>query len=194
MGDWWEGPCKVVARNGEHSYDVQVREDRVQAVHDSHLKLHYPDELGEPAKMWRFVRTKDIMEEEAAADEWMVEKILKHRQNQAGEWEFLVKWEGSLKTTWEELKSFIHRYNQQLADYVATKELSVDVFDYLHRHPAEMEAAVDAVNDVRRVLSGGGSGSKPRRGGTGDWEEPPVEDVPVELTLEEDMETTVQGL
>ena len=45
----------------------------------------------------------------------MVEKILKHRQNQAGEWEFLVKWEGSLKTTWEELKSFIHRYNQQLA-------------------------------------------------------------------------------
>ena len=59
---WWEGPCKVVARSGEHSYDVKVQEDRVQAVHDSQLKLHHPDELGEPAKMWRFVRTKDIME------------------------------------------------------------------------------------------------------------------------------------
>ena len=70
----------------------------------------------------------------------------------------------------------------------------MDVLGYLHRHPAEMEAAVDAVNEVRRVLSGGGSGSRPRRGGTGGWEEPPVEDVPVELTLEEDMETTVQGL
>ena len=61
---------------------MQVREDRVQAVHDSDLKLYCADALGEPVKMWKYIRTRELAEEVAAADEWLVEKILKHRWNQ----------------------------------------------------------------------------------------------------------------
>ena len=71
----------MLSKNCDHSYDVQVREDRVQAVQDSDLKLYYADALGEPVKMWRYIRTREPAEEEAAADEWLVEKILRHRCN-----------------------------------------------------------------------------------------------------------------
>ena len=72
-----------------------MREDRVQEFDDSDLKLFHQDALGEPVKLWKYIRTKELVNEEAEADEWLVEKILKHRWNQeAGQWDFLVKWEG----------------------------------------------------------------------------------------------------
>ena len=190
---WWEGPCKVVAQVAEHSYEVEVREGRVQAVHGSQLKRHFDDELGEPVKMWRFIRTREPLEEEAVADEWLVERILRHRRSgDGGEWELLVKWKGSMQTTWEPLRSFIDRYNQQLVDYAHAKGISggIDVLAYLKKNPVEMEAAVLAVEaDEKRRRLQRDADSAPRRG-VDSWEEPP-EDVEVELTWDDRLELAV---
>ena len=73
-------------------------------------------------------------------DEWVVDKIVAHRRNGAGDLEFHVRWLGSEELTWEPVGHFFQRYAVDFIAYCREKGLNVDVIDYLARHPADAAA------------------------------------------------------
>ena len=88
----WKGPCKVTAREGQHSYVVELTPGKLQAAHRSQLKPHVVDEfVGEPYELHYFSYKAE--EVEAGPEDWIVEDILDHRKGPRGP-EFLVKWQG----------------------------------------------------------------------------------------------------
>jgi hypothetical protein len=134
LGTYWIGPCRVVKREGQHSYQIEVQPGRQQAAHRSQLKEHTPDPLGKPLQLYHFKQAPEDVE--AQPDEWLVEEIREHRCKN-GDWEFKVKWQGSKQLTWEPLSHFFHRYSAPIIDYIANKDIKVDVVDQLRRHPQE---------------------------------------------------------
>ena len=72
-------------------------------------------------------------------DEWEVEKIVRHRQMPDGNFEFLVKWKGFSKMTWEPLLNFIHTYSSPWRDYVMENNLKFNLVDYFKEmtHPTK---------------------------------------------------------
>lgn len=55
----WIGPCRVVSRVGEHSYEIQVTPARRMAAHTSDLKPHVVDQyVGEPVSLYFHKRTQ----------------------------------------------------------------------------------------------------------------------------------------
>ena len=84
-----------------------------------------------------FFHKRTNIDPEAQIDEWIVEKILRHRVIQGGELQFLTKWVGfdEKSATWEPVKSFIHRYNSDFAKYCQEKNLRIDISKYLSQPP-----------------------------------------------------------
>jgi hypothetical protein len=55
----WLGPCKVVARTGESSYEIRVSPSRTMAAHATFLKPHTEDKfVGEPVSRYFHKRTR----------------------------------------------------------------------------------------------------------------------------------------
>ena len=55
----WLGPCKVLSREGEYSYTIQVTPKRSMAAHATFLKPHIPDKyIGEPTSMYSHRHTQ----------------------------------------------------------------------------------------------------------------------------------------
>ena len=50
-----------------------------------------------------FYHKRTEADDEAMPDEWIVEKILDHKEDR-GKVKFLTKWEGSDETTWEPVR------------------------------------------------------------------------------------------
>jgi hypothetical protein len=82
--------------------------------------------LGQAVPLFYHKRT--ILDPEAQADEWIVDKILKHRKKD-GQWEFLTKWQGfdTESATWQKLGNFFHRFNSDLIEYAQKNNLNLNI-------------------------------------------------------------------
>ena len=117
----WIGPAIVKAREGEHSYVIEIKSGMEMKAHRSFLKpYNEPQVHGKGVPLFFYKRTEK--EEEAMPDEWEVEKILGHRIKN-GQWEFLTRWAGFAEgeETWEPTKNFLHRINGDILKYCANK-------------------------------------------------------------------------
>ena len=73
----WIGPGVITAREGEHSYLVEIKPGFEIRAHRGALKLFVPDKFSsEPVKL--FFHRRTAADFEGAPDEWVVEKILGH--------------------------------------------------------------------------------------------------------------------
>ena len=129
----WLGPAKIVAREGSQSYLIQIREGVTIKAHQSFLKPCLSKYfLGKPIPLYYHQRT--VIDPEAQVDEWIVDRILKHRVDRAGNVEFLTTWKGydESAATWEPVRNFIHRYNSDFLQYCQNKNLPINITKHLH--------------------------------------------------------------
>ena len=158
---YWLGPCPVLERVGNHSYVVELEPGRRQDAHRCQLKEHREDPIGPAVKLYEYRQAKE--DNDMGHGEWILKRILGHKRGLNGDPIFHVQWDGSDQTTWEPLYNFFHRYNDTILDYMKTNNVTLDLIDYLHRHPPDDEAAVAAAMiDTSRKLRL-------------EWEEPPQE-------------------
>jgi hypothetical protein len=123
----WIGPAVVRAREGERSYVIEIKEGVEMKAHRSFMKPCFNDNcLGQAVPLFYHKRT--ILDPEAQADEWIVDKILKHRKKD-GQWEFLTKWQGfdTESATWQKLGNFFHRLNSDLIEYAQKNNLNLNI-------------------------------------------------------------------
>jgi hypothetical protein len=135
---WWLGPCLVKARTGLASYVIQERPGFEHSAHRSQLKPHIEDPMeGDKLPLHFFRRT--LGEELEAEDEWVVDRILKHRVGEDGKLQFLTKWEGFAETdaTWEPVGHFFHRYSFPFVQYCKLHKIVFDAAQYLSTKPVE---------------------------------------------------------
>ena len=130
----WIGPGTITAREGDHSYLMEIKPGLIMKTHRSFLKPYRePKVEGKGIPLHFFRRTEKT--EDALPDEWEVEKILAHRKKN-GRWEFLTKWAGCEEgeETWEPVKNFIHRYSGEFFKYWNEKRVPIDLRQELHVH------------------------------------------------------------
>ena len=141
LQSYWCGPCVVKRREGQHSYVIETREGHEVAVHRCHLKRHTADpHSGAPLPLYYF---KQAVEDLGVhVDEWEVERIIKHRRGADGQLQFLVKWHGSDKQTWEPVGHFFHRYSVDFISYCQKAQLQLDLVGILAQHPEEEPSEV----------------------------------------------------
>jgi transposase InsO family protein len=135
---WWLGPCLVKARTGLASYVIEERPGFEHSAHRSQLKPHIEDPMeGDKLPLHFFRRT--LGEELEAEDEWVVDRILKHRVGEDGKLQFLTKWEGFAETdaTWEPVGHFFHRYSFPFVQYCKLHKIVFDAAQYLSTKPVE---------------------------------------------------------
>ena len=167
---YWVGPCRVIHRAGEHSYVIETRPGHQIDAHRCQLKEHAEDIYsGKPLALFHYRQAAPELD--LAVDEWIVDKIVAHRLNSAGDLEFRVRWLGSEELTWEPIGNFFQRYAVDFIAYCREKALNVDVIDYLARHPADA-AAVRAEPVAIRVLD---ALLAPLDESALQWEEPPLD-------------------
>ena len=132
----WLGPCKVVRRVGEHSYEILVDEELVKDAPAIFLKKYKPDFFNSnPRELYFHKRT--VVDRETTPQEWVVDKILDHKVDSQGRYKFLTHWEGADEkdATWEPVNHFIHRYNSNWVKYCQEKGLSMDLIPSLSARP-----------------------------------------------------------
>lgn len=135
----WLGPVVVVAREGEHSYQIRIKENVTIKAHSTFLKPSLNKQfLGRPVPLFFHKRT--VLDPEAGEDEWLVERILNHRYKN-GCLEFFTHWKGyDVSTaTWEPVKHFFHRYNSEVVKYCQYKNIPLNVAKLLPTTPPQTE-------------------------------------------------------
>ena len=98
----WQGPCVVVDRVGDHSYRVQVSEDRVVDAHMSQLWPHVEDQYSDsPFPLYYFSGKAPVVN--VGPGDYVMEKVVRHRPAAKGGREYMVKWENYPleEATWE---------------------------------------------------------------------------------------------
>jgi hypothetical protein len=151
---WWLGPCVVKARTGLASYVIEERPGFEHTAHRSQLKPHVEDPMeGDKLPLHFFRRT--LGDELEAPDEWVVDRIIRHRVGSDGKLQFLTRWEGysDSDATWEPVGHFFHRYSFPFVQYCKQHKIAFDAAQYLSTRPVE-----------RGVGPGGGSSKLDRRG------------------------------
>jgi len=105
METWWVGPCPILARTSESTYVIEVRPTVQQSVHVTQLKEYLEEVTGESVPLHYF--TSGAQDLDVAPDEWVVERILDHRQVQ-GKLQFLTHRKGFDRSdaTWEPVGNF----------------------------------------------------------------------------------------
>lgn len=134
----WLGPALVTAREGEHSWLIEIKPGVHIKAHQSFLKPFWEDTVyGDPIPLFYHQRT--VVDPEAQPDEWVVEKILRHRIGPDGNLEFYTHWRGYSEedSSWEPVRHFIHRYATDLVKYCREHNLRVDLTRYLRDSPME---------------------------------------------------------
>ena len=134
----WLGPVRVSQRVGEASYEIEVDEGVFKQAPRRFLKEYVEDKWnGRPVPLFFHKRT--VVDPDAAPDEWIVDKILNHRSNGKGGYEFLTHFQGTEEheATWEPLNSFFHRYSSDLIKYCKAKGLYPDLTRVLKSTPTQ---------------------------------------------------------
>ena len=130
----WLGPGLIRAREGERSYVVEIKPGVEIKAHRSALKLYVSDPVGEHVPLFFHKRT--VQDPEAAPDEWIVEKILRHKDVD-GKTMFLTKWQGWEGTTWEPVNHFFHRYSSDFVSYCQHQNLWTDLLRQISPNPED---------------------------------------------------------
>ena len=134
----WIGPGRVESRIGEHSYMIRIRPGDPIPAHVSFLKAHKEDKFsGKPIPMYYFQRS--TVDQDAQADEFVVDKIINHRLGKDGRMEFLTIWKGysEKEANWEPINHFFHRYGCDLVKYCKEKRLKPEIIKFLSSEPME---------------------------------------------------------
>ena len=130
LDTWWVGPTEVLDRIGKESYIVQIKPERTFEVHTSHMKPYVKEILKEPTiQLFHYLPTHE--EFDVTPHEWEVDKVIKHRIDKNGKFEFLTRWIGSSEETWEPIENFFMRYNSDLINYCKKCNLSIDLTNCL---------------------------------------------------------------
>jgi len=134
----WEGPCKVVKKIGEHSYEIRVAPDRVIPVHVTFLKIFKEDKFSGTGVPLYFHR-RTVPDPQAQPDEYETDRVLDHKVDADGKFWFKVLWKGlpNEEVTWEPINHFFHRYSSDVVKYCKSQNLSPDVISYLQSEPTE---------------------------------------------------------
>ena len=140
MATWWLGPCPILSRTGESSYNVEVRPGVSVAAHVTQLKPYWEEVTGESIPLHFFKGGAEDLE--VAPDEWVVDKIIRHR-TVMGKLQFLTLWKGydRSEATWEPVNHFIHRYSSDLVKYCGDHGIPVDLIEYLSPVPHESRSS-----------------------------------------------------
>jgi hypothetical protein len=74
----------------------------------------------------RMLTDKDL-DPAATPDEWVVDRIMKHRRRPDGQMEVLTRWQGytSEDYTWELAPQFLPRYNSDWVTYCKKHKLAI---------------------------------------------------------------------
>ena len=113
----WIGPAQVVARTGQESYDIVVKEGHVMSAPLRYLAPYVEDTLGKTSiPLFTYTRTP-TPEEMATPDSWETEAIVGHTIDKKGRLMYKVKWKGWEDVTLEPASSFVPSYNQDWYDY-----------------------------------------------------------------------------
>jgi hypothetical protein len=121
----WLGPCKVIAREGVHSYLIETKPGHIMKAHRKALKLYVEDPTAEePIPL--FFHRRTVPEAEGAPDTWLVDKIIDHKLVK-GKMFFLTRWQGFDEANWEPIEHFFQEYNSDVIAYCRERGLPLDV-------------------------------------------------------------------
>ena len=124
MASWWTGPHAVITRSGVDTYDVDVG-NKTRRYHAAQIKQHIAALEG---PSWP-LHYKKLTPDDAPAeeDQWIVERILRHRRRRDGSLEFLTRWEGygAEGDQWEPAASFLPVVNTIWLDYLKDNNIVV---------------------------------------------------------------------
>ncbi|GMF18115.1 unnamed protein product [Phytophthora lilii] len=99
LGPKWIGPYSIVRRVHKHAYELNLPPG---------LKLHPVFNTGslKPYEQPnRLSRPQDVILHDGSVEGQLVEAVLKKRKRQ-GSWQYLIRWVGEEKPTWEPLENF----------------------------------------------------------------------------------------
>ena len=128
----WLGPAVVINREGENSYNIEVKEGAIIKAHRSFLKKCFnKNNVGQGYPMFYHRRT--VVDPQMLVDEWVVDRILKHRIMPDGKVQFKIKWLGFDEDSagWEPIENFFIKINTDLIQYCKDKGLKLDLVKQL---------------------------------------------------------------
>jgi hypothetical protein len=129
----WVGPSIIRARTGEHSYVVEMHPGKTQHVHRDKLLLWIDDVLhGDTVPLFFFADPRVCDDD---VNEYIVEKITRHRRTPQGGFEFLTFWRGypDSEASWEPLENFFVRYSVDIMKYLNDHHMNINIaYQLLH--------------------------------------------------------------
>ena len=128
----------MIAREGADSYQIEVKPGKVMGSPRNFLKGYIKDEFSEhPIELFFHRRTP--VDLEGAPDEYILEKILGHKEVD-GKVFFEVKWEGYEDPTLEPAVNFFQRFSKPLIEYGCEHGVRIDIFKELSGRGCKLEA------------------------------------------------------
>ena len=140
MDTRWIGPARVVAREGQESYLIELLEGVIKKAPRRFLKAFVEDKFnGEPIPMFYHRRT--VTDPHVHPDEYIVDKIIGDRVRPDGSREYLTKWMGESEedATWEPINAFVSRYNSDWVAYCARKKILPEIYKGLRSQPTPQD-------------------------------------------------------
>jgi hypothetical protein len=136
MDTRWIGPAKMVAREGEESYEIELLDGVFKKTPRRFLKPYVEDKWnGSPKPLFYHRRT--VPEPRVRPGDQEVDKILGHRTLNNGCEEFLTQWVGETEreASWETINTFVPQYNSEWVAYLKRKGLHPEIYQALHSEP-----------------------------------------------------------
>ena len=117
------GPCEIMRRLTHGKYEVRTPKGYEKLHADSFKPFCEP--LNGPSIPVHYYKPPALPSSE---ETWVVEKKLKHRMRK-GVLQWLVKWKGFAKQTWEPAASFIGDFQTDWIEYNKKNNLPVRIAD-----------------------------------------------------------------
>ena len=115
----WMGPCEILKH--VHSGRYTVLTPYGDEDHHMDAMKPYTPELTGKSIPFLYYKPTTVPE----GDTWIVEKILKHRKSRDGRLQWLVKWRGYEKTSWENAEQFVGYTQNDWKEYNLKHNISV---------------------------------------------------------------------
>ena len=134
----WIGPAVVRSREGESSYVIELDEGVLKKAPRRFLKIHKPD-VWSGKSLPLFFHKRTVVDPEAELDEYLVDRVIDHRPDGKGGYEFLTLWMGhpAEEATWEPINAFFHRYNSDCVKYCMDNNVYTEVMKHLKSQPSQ---------------------------------------------------------
>ena len=125
---WWTGPHIITKQAGQSVWEVDVG-NKCRQVHEAQMKPHYEPLQGHSWPLHHKMLTDKDVDPDSAHEEWVVDKIIKHRKRPDGQVEFLTRWQGysAEDDTWELAPQFLPRVNLDFVNYCRKHKLDMPI-------------------------------------------------------------------